>query len=181
MKKSVILIDDNAWEHAASQFKSVFALYDIALETISAVDDAHKLLKKRNGRCPCDLFVIDIMMPAGSAYQNEETHDDLITGLLLARDIRARYPLVPIILWSGTSLNTVRFLAAHMQKRLSKCIFLKKPIDAETLAALVDGYFKKGSFAESWVKRIWAGIVLRPAIGGIGLDLKKFLDGESSK
>ena len=99
-----------------------------------------------------------------------------LTGLYLAKDIRAQYPLVPVILWSGTNLKTIRLLAVHLQKRLTKCIFVKKPLPSEKLVELVDGYFRQGKFTTPLVKRIWDGIVVRPAIGGCGLDIKKLLD-----
>lgn len=174
-KPKVVLIDDNAWEHVASQMKSVFALRDLELDVLSSVDAACAMLRETDGRCPADLFVIDVMMPAGKTYENEDTHDGLITGLYLARDVRAAFPLVPIVLWSGTSLDTVRLLAIHMEKKLSKCVFVKKPFPADKLVELVTGYFARGRFATSWVRKIWDGIVLQPGIGGMKVDVKKLL------
>jgi hypothetical protein len=104
-----------------------------------------------------------------------KTHDGLITGLYVAKDIRDSYPLVRIILWSGTNLNTVRLLAVHIERKLTRCIFVKKPIPPEKLVELVNGYFTNGKFTISLAKRIWDGIVLRPSIGGVGMDVKKLL------
>ena len=180
MIKKIILIDDNAWEHVASKLKSMFALSSLELEVFSSVDACHAALNNPvNTRCPSDMFVIDLMMPPGEAYKAEETHDGLITGLYLARDIRNRFPLVPIILWSGTNLNTVRLLAIHMETKLTKCIFVKKPLPSEKLVELIEEYFKEGKFSKSILKQIWDGIVLKPAIGGMGIDVKKLLGGES--
>jgi len=53
----------------------------------------------------------------------------------------------------------------------------KRVISADKLLALVEGYFAKDKFANSWVKKIWDGIVLRPGIGGLGVDVKKLLSG----
>ena len=142
------------------------------------VDEFGSFLDAATEACPADIFVLDVMLPPGSRYGGEETHDGLITGLYLAREVRQRFPFVPIILWSGTSLDTVRLLAVHMEKRLTKCIFVKKPMSADKLLALVEGYFAKGKFTESWVKKIWEGIVLRPSIGGLGVDVKKLLSGQ---
>jgi hypothetical protein len=64
-----------------------------------------------------------------------------------------------------------------MEKKLTKCIFVKKPIAGEKLLELIEGYFAKGKFTHSWVKKIWGGIILRPEIGGLGLDVKRLLEG----
>jgi len=175
MSKKVTLIDDNAWEHVASKLKGMFALSDLDLDVISSVDAARAVLLDQHSRCPADIFVVDVMMPPGETYKHEETHDGLITGLYLARDIRARFPVVPIILWSGTNLNTVRLLAIHMEKKLTKCIFIKKPFPSEKLIELIEGYFAHGRFTKSLIKRIWEGIVLQPGIGGMKVDVKKLL------
>ena len=175
--KRVILVDDAAWEHVAGQLKSIFALQGFSLDVYNSVDEFGKFLDAAGGPSPADIYVVDVMIPPGRRYMNEETHDGLITGLYLAREIRERFPLVPIIIWSGTNLDTVRLLAVHMEKRLTKCIFVKKPISGEKLLALIEGYFAKGKFTNSWVKKIWDGIVLRPGIGGLGIDVKKLLGG----
>jgi CheY-like chemotaxis protein len=175
----VILIDDNAWEHVAAKLKSAFSLSGHELDVFASVDQCQTLFQDAKGRCPADIFVVDVMMPPGETYKNEETHDGLITGLYLARDIRKQFPIVPIVLWSGSNLDTVRLLAVHMEKKLTKCIFVKKPFTAAQLIALINGYFDAGKFSQSWVRQIWEGIVLRPSIGGLGIDVKKLLDSKS--
>lgn len=171
----MILVDDAAWEHVAGRLKGLFSLQGFELDVYNSSHEFGKFLDSATGSSPADIYVVDVMIPAGDRYKNEETHDGLITGLYLAREIRQRFPLVPIILWSGTNLDTVRLLAIHMEKRLTKCIFVKKPIAGEKLLELIEGYFVKGRFSQSWVKKIWDGIVLRPAIGGLGIDVKKLL------
>jgi CheY-like chemotaxis protein len=175
--KRVILVDDAAWEQVAGKLKGIFGLQGFQLDVYISSDEFGEFLDSITGACPADIFVVDVMIPPGKRYEREETHDGLITGLYLAREIRQRFPLVPIILWSGTSIDTVRLLAVHMEKRLTKCIFVKKPISADKLLAPVEGYFAKGKFTDSWVKKIWDGIVLRPGIGGLGVDVKKLLSG----
>lgn len=172
----ILLVDDNPWEHVAQKLKSMFSLDGLQLETLNSADACAQLIDA-NERSPFDLFIIDVMMPPGKKYSREETHDGLITGLYLARDIREKYPLVPIILWSGTSLNTIKLLSIHMEKRLTKCVFVKKPFSGNNLVKLITAYFKNGRFPSSLGKRLWAGIVLRPSIGGLGIDVKQLLDG----
>jgi CheY-like chemotaxis protein len=174
--KRVILIDDAAWEQVAGRLKGLFGLQGFELQVFNSSDEFGKFLDAATSSSPADIYVVDVMIPPGDRYKNEETHEGLITGLYLAREIRERFPLVPIILWSGTNLDTVRLLAIHMEKRLTKCIFVKKPIAGEKLLELIEGYFAKGQFTQPWVKKIWDGIVLQPAIGGLGVDVKKLLD-----
>jgi CheY-like chemotaxis protein len=178
--KRVILIDDAAWEQVAGKLKGLFSLQGFELGVYNNCDEFGKFLDATTGSSPADIYVVDVMIPPGNRYKNEETHNGLIAGLYLAREIRQRFPLVPIILWSGTNLDTVRLLAVHMEKRLTKCIFVKKPIAGEKLLQLIEGYFAKGKFTQSWVKTIWEGIILRPEIGGLGIDVKKLLGGSSS-
>lgn len=168
----VVLVDDNAWEHVAGKLPSMFGLEDINLEVISSADEFNA---RRDGLGRVDMYILDVMMPPGIGYSGSETHDGLITGLYVARDIRATDPLVPIILWSGSNIDTVRLLAIHMQRKLERCIFVKKPIPAPKLVELVKSYFKNGRFASPLVKRIWEGIILKPSIGGVGLDVKSLL------
>jgi CheY-like chemotaxis protein len=180
MNKRVILIDDAAWEQVAGKLKGIFNLHGFNVDVYNDADSWAQFLDNTSTLCPADMFVVDVMMPPGKRYAAEETHDGLITGLYIARDIRERFPFVPIILWSGTAIDTVRLLAIHMEKKLTKCIFVKKPISGNKLLALVEGYFTKGKFAASWVRKIWDGIVVTPSIGGLGVDVKKLLGGGSS-
>jgi len=104
--KRVILIDDAAWEHVAGRLKGLFSLQGFELDVYNSSDEFGKFLDSATGSSPADIYVVDVMIPAGDRYKNEETHDGLITGLYLAREIRQRFPLVPIVLWSGTNLDT---------------------------------------------------------------------------
>jgi CheY-like chemotaxis protein len=151
--KRVILIDDAAWEQVAGRLKGLFGLQGFELQVFNSSDEFGKFLDAATSSSPADIYVVDVMIPPGDRYKNEETHEGLITGLYLAREIRERFPLVPIILWSGTNLDTVRLLAIHMEKRLTKCIFVKKPIAGEKLLELIEGYFAKEQFTQPWVKK----------------------------
>src|SRR5947209_1712006 len=55
-----------------------------------------------------EFFIIDVMIPFKGLYTKEETHDGCITGVLVARDLRARYADIPIIIWSGVPIRLVR-------------------------------------------------------------------------
>ncbi len=154
MSKRVILVDDSAWEQVAGRLRGIFSLHGFNVDVFNNVDECAQFFDDKAALCPADIFVVDVMMPPGTRYANDETHDGLITGLYVARDIRERFPSVPIILWSGTSIDTVRLLAIHMEKKLTNCIFVRKPISAEKLLALIEGYLSNGKFAASWVKRV---------------------------
>jgi DNA-binding response OmpR family regulator len=43
-------------------------------------------------------IILDIMMPPGKAYKNEDTNEGLRTGLYLFSDIRKHCPHVPVII-----------------------------------------------------------------------------------
>jgi CheY-like chemotaxis protein len=44
-----------------------------------------------------DLVVLDIMMPPGRAYREDDTLNGLRTGVFLAKTVQSRYPDLPIL------------------------------------------------------------------------------------
>jgi CheY-like chemotaxis protein len=61
------------------------------LEPDSAISFA-----REKGREICAI-VLDIMMPPGRAYQNEDTHQGLTTGVFLFDDLRRNCPDAPVL------------------------------------------------------------------------------------
>lgn len=106
-------------------------------------------------------------------YSPEEAHGGLFTGLLLARDIRAKWQHVPILIWSAAPLKRVREVAAEFTKRIDNCRFLSK---AAALPEAIKEYFKHGRFVHGWAERLWNSVTIRPSIGGVAVDIKKLRD-----
>ncbi len=68
------------------------------------------------------ILVLDLMMPAGSAFAKEDTDMGLRTGVRFYDSVRARAPDLPVIVLTNVSDESVarRFSAEH------QCRFLRK-------------------------------------------------------
>jgi CheY-like chemotaxis protein len=94
-KKKILLVDDDP--DLLSAFEAI--LYNKGYEVITAINKNEGIAKLRE-KTP-DLAILDVMM--------EEEHD----GFELAREVKQKYPEIPIIMLTGISEVTgVNFRAA---------------------------------------------------------------------
>jgi CheY-like chemotaxis protein len=123
------------------------------------------------------VFVTDLMMPSFGKYSAKDTHEYLITGLYLVKDIRNRNQKTPIILL--TNLNIQAVLTEVKRELTSEPnVFILRKIDypphtfAETIDALLSS---RDPFAKrkSLLRRFWDSLVLEPKVFGMGIDIKK--------
>lgn len=167
MKTKILLIDDDivSVPHVADELR----LCGFNVETMVESSQIARLLTRQRA-FPADFLILDVMIPSAGLYSASEAQSGLYTGLLLARDIRAKWPHVPILLWSAAPLERVRTAAAGMAKRISNCRFVSKGARLENV---IEAYFKHGRFTQNWPERLWGALTFRPGIGGIALDIKK--------
>lgn len=125
-----------------------------------------------------DIFVIDVMLASDSVYRRDDTDNYLLTGLLLARDIRAARPSVPIVLFSNMTLSHYIKRIERFEDGISNCTFLSKrefssPFEfAETILRFAASQSVGNSKPSLW-ERVVDAVELKPNISGIGIDLKK--------
>ena len=90
-----------------------------------SVDDVFDAEGRLRGGTP-DCIVLDIMMPWGSKYSGEDTHNGKDTGLRLLQDVVRQNPNIPII------IITVRpdLTLIDLKNKYGSCIkdILTKPI-----------------------------------------------------
>lgn len=96
----VLFVDDEPEWTTAYRLELELAGYDLA-NCFSADQTLQWIAAQKR---PPAVVVLDIIMQPGEAYTMEETKDGLETGFLLFRDIRARFPSVPVVIL--TSLKT---------------------------------------------------------------------------
>ncbi len=92
------------------------AICDAGFEVVEVVGPDSALQKLSSKSSKFDLIIVDIMMPPGEAYENENTLDGLRTGIFLARSIQENYPELPILVLTNVLnpnvLNKVREMAS---------------------------------------------------------------------
>ena len=93
MEKLLLLVDD---DKLPMQFY-VKALNDkgFKVERCFEPDGALGFVEEKGSQISA--IILDIMMPPGKAYKNEDTHEGLRTGVYLLRDIRKHCAHVPVI------------------------------------------------------------------------------------
>lgn len=68
-----------------------------------------------------DLLILDIMMPPGRAFKDEDTQDGLRTGFSFYRVVRSIAPRLPVIMF--TNFPDIRFAG---QYQAENCYVLRK-------------------------------------------------------
>ncbi len=98
--------------------------------TVTAVDGM-QTMKEAHRMPPPDLILLDIAMPAGS-------------GLVTLRNLSksSRTSGIPVLVLSGSEDPGMPKVVAD----LGAMAFLKKPVDPETLALSIEGFFQDGEY-----------------------------------
>ncbi len=147
---------------------------------VEIVKDADACMKAMADHPAIDLFIIDVMLPPGEAFDHSETSGGRITGLLLSRAVRQLYPDTPIVVLTQIAWGSLRPVTEAAADDLGDAILVRK---AETPAyelaekvskILADGISAVGR--TSLLAELGKSIVLQPTIAGIGVDLKTFIE-----
>lgn len=84
------------------------------------VDSALRLFQTKMDQI--DLTILDIMMPPGRAFENDDTNGGLRTGLWLYEKLREMRPELPIAIFTNVSDERV----AERFRKEQNCWFLSK-------------------------------------------------------
>jgi CheY-like chemotaxis protein len=93
MENFVLLIDDDVFPmqyHVEAMKKCGLAVCQCT-EPDSAIDT----LARKGPQILA--IILDIMMPTGKTYEKQDTNEGMKTGVFLLRDIKARWPHIPVI------------------------------------------------------------------------------------
>lgn len=105
MKPTILIVDDD---------NLVVKFYTRALEEEGFKvrqtydpDETLKLIEKE--KPDLSAIILDIMMPPGETYSDEDTQEGLRTGTFLYNDLKAYYPNVPVVVLTNvTDQETIR-------------------------------------------------------------------------
>jgi CheY-like chemotaxis protein len=171
MTKVVYLEDDPI--HATGLRQTLSA----AGYTCVTLRGAKKIREFRKGRIHNDVafIVSDIMMSFHGLYSAKSTANGVYTGLLLALDLRKKYPDVPIVFFSAFSAEGLRVVTKALATRIGLSGVVLKPEGYLGLCKVVDHYCATGSLHRGLVRKIWTALKIAPSIYGVGFDLKQLL------
>ena len=171
----LLIIDDDVHQtrHIASALK--LRGFD---PTCVGSEAAFRRVIGEEGRDPFDLCLIDVMIPTDlwPRFSEEETHGGLMTGFLIAADIRDMWPKVPLVIWSGTPFRWIREQAAAISQAIPDCTYLPKHEAIEEIRRIFDRFKTTGKIDAGSLERIWDRIRLEPGFHGISFDLKGYID-----
>ncbi|NUQ65173.1 MAG: response regulator [Pirellulales bacterium] len=95
--------------------------YDVAME-----HDTNNILARLDQRLP-DALILDVMFP-----------EDPFAGFELAREIRRRFPKLPILMLTGVRQQFSLEDEAHDPARLPVTDFVEKPVDFQEFSTKLD-------------------------------------------
>lgn len=97
----VLVVDD---EPVVMQYYvKVFQERGLRARLVTNVDDVFPIMEKHKDEVAA--VVIDIMMPPGTRYSERNSEEGLKTGLLLWRDLRARFTELPMLILTNVTRN----------------------------------------------------------------------------
>ena len=172
MKPKIVLIEDD--EHQALFIAGDLQLQGFEVEILVSSSIVRRRLR-RNEWNDVALFLVDIMMPAGTTYEDHATQDGLITGLFIARDIREKFENKPIILWSSSPFKRIAETARSFAHNIPICTFIPKHEGVEKVKGIYERFIKTGHIGPSILQQIWEAISFRPGVGGVSIDVKKLM------
>ena len=99
MKPKILLVDDD---------NLVMRFYTRALEKTGYEvrqtynpDKTFEFIEKE--KPDLSAIILDIMMPPGEKYRNEDTREGLRTGTFLYNDLKSQYPEVPVVVLTNVT------------------------------------------------------------------------------
>lgn len=130
MKKAarILLVDDELsmkkdGPNGSYMWYYTEAIRESGFEVIEVVGPDSALHKLSSKSLKFDLTIIDIMMPPGKAYANENTLNGLRTGIFLAKTIQEKYPELPILVLTNVlnpdAINQLKQITS-VKKTLAK-------------------------------------------------------------
>lgn len=181
MKRTLVLIDDDTvgLDFYITELRVIGFDAQLVSEPagIRALIDGTSTLR-------ADFFIVDLMMPTHELYPDEEPIlSSWRAGLMVARDLRARYATTPILVWSNISHSDLLENATRHSTDMPLCLFASKwDISPRDLQQIITHYFESGELRlpdrpPGFFKRLWRAITLRPGVAGVSVDLKKLTKG----
>lgn len=125
----ILFVDDD--EFGMKPFRLAIEDAGLDLRFTDSLEVALELVNSESATI--QLIILDVLMPCGAVFSNEETNGGLLTGYRLLEKIQKRRPDIPIIIFSITSPSDMK--VEYASENLS---FLSKQdtMPAELVAAI---------------------------------------------
>lgn len=111
---TIFLIDDE--KLPMDYYIKAFKLQNHEVKQFFSPDSVFEHIRSKKSHP--DAILLDIMMLPGNKYLNEDTDDGLKTGILLYKDLREYYPIVPIIFLTNVSEPDIAKLPGETEESL---------------------------------------------------------------
>lgn len=115
----ILFVDDEKLQMEGFVIELELSGYEVEFKRY--VDEAWDCLV--SNRQAVDLLILDIMLPAGKKFNNEENHKGLRTGVWFFDEVRAHFADLPVIIF--TNVSDLR-VAKKFEKE-ENCKFFSKP------------------------------------------------------
>ena len=126
------------------------------------------------------IYITDLMMPSYGLYSREESRDYLMTGAMLAKDIRVYDLEAPIIVFTNMNVNAILDKVRLSLDEIANAFLLRKSKYApDKLAELACAILDKGVSVlerKTILQIFWDSLILEPNVAGLGIDLKKLVE-----
>jgi CheY-like chemotaxis protein len=127
-------------------------------------------------RCDFDLVITDLMMQPGLIMAEEETAHGFLTGARLAVRLTALMPKIPVVIFTALSSgDLLQELAGELQKFKNIVVLQKRELDFRELSEAIDRLLSGKALRSPVVRKFYDSLLLQPNVGGLGIDLKKFI------
>jgi len=170
MATKVVIIDDDKIQMKHYKLALAAAGYDVVF--ISKTDD---LVPVFDGKVHQDtsFFIVDTMMPPGKLYEKVPTSGGEYTGLFVTRDLRKRFPVIPIILWTSAHIEKILDEAKNHADKTTICHWARKiELSPDLLVEEINFYQKKGHFQRHIGKFLWKVVKIGGHLLGVSADIK---------
>ncbi|HEX3150988.1 MAG TPA: response regulator [Gemmataceae bacterium] len=126
MATNILFVDDEFAPDTATEFGSYMSYYELALieggYSVTRANDVDAALKLVNEQ-RFDLAILDLMMPAGQAFKDQDTMQGTRTGMLLAEQLRRFFKKMPILILCNSHSAAERYSSTVEQGIVNKILF----------------------------------------------------------
>ena len=134
----VLYVDDEAEMLAMQTTFDIMSREGIEVISLSRIDEVLPWLE--GNRSGLDGIVLDVLMPPLEMYSLDETDQGVSTGVRLLRDIREKWPTIPVVIVSVRDKGRL----SHLVRKYDVAACLSKPVLGTDLADTLRGVLAGG-------------------------------------